>query len=39
MMEYALNEVGIKNSTAEELKVDHDAEFKPTFLNTIVFIL
>lgn len=38
-MDYALNEIGIKNSTAMELNVDHDAEFKPTFLNTIVFIL
>jgi magnesium-transporting ATPase (P-type) len=38
-MDYAIHHIGMHYSTAMELAVDHDAEFKPTFLNTVVFIL
>jgi hypothetical protein len=38
-MDYALHQIGILYSSEEELKVDNDAQFTPTFLNTVVFLI
>jgi len=38
-MDYAIHYIGIHYSSAAELLIDNDAEFKPTFLNTVVFLL
>jgi len=37
-MNKLVSDIGLKHSTEEELKLLNDEEFKPTFLNTVVFL-
>jgi len=38
-MDYAINTIALPHMTKAELEINNDTEFKPTFLNTVVFLL
>lgn len=38
-MDYAINKIAMPHMSKAELEINNDLEFKPTFLNTVVFLM